>query len=74
VDFGAEGCLSNPVEAVFDIGIEDLFGFMAHGRETGVDGLLTGASRSNARAVWGTAGFPRGGERVFDQGLAGAVV
>jgi hypothetical protein len=66
--------LVDPIKAFFDIGIEDIFGFMANGREHGFDGILTGASRSKAIAVWGKACFPLGFERVFDQCLAGEVV
>ena len=74
VDFGEEGCLINPVEAFFDVSIQDIFGFMAHGCEQSFDGILTGASRSKAIAVWGKACFPFGFERAFDQCLASAVM
>ena len=60
------------VEAMFDIGIQGIFGLMANGREDRFDGIVTGASWSKAIAVGFKARFPFGFQGVFDQRLAGS--
>ena len=73
VDCGAAGCWSNPVEACFEVSIQDLCGLRANGCAHRCEGLLTGATRSTARAVRGQACLPCGCERACDHCLASAV-
>jgi hypothetical protein len=63
----------DPVEAFCHVGIEDIFGFMAHGREHGFDRIVTGSARTKSRAVGFKTRFPFRLERGFDQGLEGTV-
>src|SRR5262249_51714521 len=74
VDLFEYGCMINPVEAFFDVGIQNVFGFMADDREHGCDRIVTGPARSEAVAVGGKACFPFGFEHTVGQRLAGAVV
>ena len=64
----------NPVEAFFDVGIQNVFGFMADDRENGCDRIVTGPARSEAVAVGGKACFSFGFEHTVGQRLEGAVV
>ena len=64
----------DPVEAFFDVGIQNVFGFMADDRENGCDRIVTGPARSEAVAVGGKACFSFGFEHTVGQRLEGAVV
>jgi hypothetical protein len=64
----------NPVEAFCDVGIQNVFGFMADERENGFDRIVTGPTRSAAVAVGCKACFPGGFEHPVGQRLEGAVV
>src|SRR5215813_15602411 len=62
------------IEAFCDVGIQNVFGFMADDRENGFDRIVTGPARSEAVAVGGKACFPFGFEHTVGQRLEGAVV
>jgi hypothetical protein len=48
----------DPVEAFCHVGIEDLGGFMANGREHGFNRIVTGSARTKSIAVGFRTRFP----------------
>jgi hypothetical protein len=61
------------VEAFFEVGVEDEFGFEANVIEDGFNGIVGTASGSETVRVWLEDRFPLRFQRLFDQRLPGAV-
>src|SRR5690242_13965661 len=73
VDLSKEGSLSDTVEALGDIGIEHILGFLADSYVNGSNRILTGAARAKSITVGFKARLPFGFEGRGDQPLAGTV-
>jgi hypothetical protein len=65
--------MRDAVETFFDVGVQDIFGFLANGRENGGDRIVTGPSWAKPVAVGCEARLPFRFQRAFDEGVAGSI-
>jgi hypothetical protein len=65
--------LADPIQAFFDIGVEEIFGFMANGRAHRGERIVTGSPWSKAIAVGGQTRFSFRFKHVFSHLLAGSI-
>jgi hypothetical protein len=73
LDCGQERVLCAAVEAVCAGGVQYVLGLLAQGRAQSDARVMTGAPRSEARAVGGKARFPCRFHRALAQRVAGAI-
>ena len=59
-EFGEEGVMRDAVKAFFDVGVQDLFGFLANGRDNRCNRIVAGTPRAKAIAVGCEARLPFG--------------
>ena len=72
-EFSEEGVMREAVEAFFDVGVQDIFGFLAHGRENRCNRSVAGTPGAKAIAVGFEARLPFGCQGAFDEGVAGSI-
>lgn len=72
-EFGEEGVMREAVKAFFDVGVQDLCGFLAHGRESRGNRLVAGTPGAKALAVGFEARLPFGFQGAFHEGVAGSL-
>src|SRR5262245_60209003 len=65
--------MRNAVEAFFDVGVQDIFGFLANGRENRCNRIVAGTPGAKAVAVGFEARLPFGFQGAFDKGVAGSI-
>src|SRR5262249_59142510 len=65
--------MRNAVEAFFDVGVQDIFGFLANGRENRCNRIVAGTPWAKAVAVGFEARLPFGFQGAFDKGVAGSI-
>jgi hypothetical protein len=65
--------MCDAVEALFDVGVQDIFGLLAHGRANRGYRLVTGTPWANALAVGVEACLPCRSQHAFDESLAGSI-
>ena len=61
------------IEAFCDVGVQDIFGFLANGRENRCNRIVAGAPGAKAIAVGCEARLPCRFQRAFDEGGAGSI-
>ena len=61
------------VEAFFDVGVQDVLGFLANGRENRRNRIVTGAPGAKAIAVGFEARLPFRFQHAFDESMAGSI-
>src|SRR5262245_50225875 len=74
IEFGTEGLLIDTVEAVFDVGLQDIFGLFVEARRESCNRIMAGASWSEAVAIGFEFGFPCGFEGKFGHCVPCAVL
>jgi hypothetical protein len=72
-EFGEEGVMRDAVKAFFDVGVQDIFGFLANGRENRCNRIVAGTPGAKAIAVGGEARLPFGFQGAFDACVAGSI-
>ena len=65
--------MRNAVEAFFDIGVQNVLGFLANGRENRRNRIVTGTPWAKAIAVGFEACLPFRFQHAFDESLAGSI-
>ena len=65
--------MRDAVEAFFDVGIQDVLGFLANGRENRRNRIVTGPPGAKAIAVGFEACLPFRFQHAFNESLAGSI-
>ena len=71
--FGEEGVMREAVEAFFDGGVQDILGFLAHGRENRCHRIVTGTPWAKPVAIGFEARLPFRCQRTFNESMAGSI-
>lgn len=65
--------MRDAVEAFFDVGVQDIFGFLANGRENRCNRIVAGAPGAKAIAVGCEARLPCGFQGAFNECVTGSI-